>query len=124
MFKKADIVLAILLTILCGGSTLLAAHSGTDGTQVSVSVGGQRYGTYSLLEDQDVTIKKNGHTNVISIHGGQVSMVESDCANQLCVGQGSIRRSNQTIVCLPNQVIVEVRGTAPGGTDGADVISY
>lgn len=124
MFKKADIILAILLTILCGGSTLLAAHSGTDGTQADVSAGGQRYGTYSLLEDQDITINKNGHRNVISIRGGQVSMTESDCANQLCVGQGSISRSNQTIVCLPNQVIVEIRGTAPGGSDGPDVISY
>lgn len=125
MFKKADIVLALLLVLLCGGTTFWVAHTGTSGAQVEITVGGKLYGTYSLFENQDITIKQHDHLNVVSIHDGQVSMIHANCPNQLCVKQGAISRSNQTIVCLPNQVMVEIVGKHTGKDHSdADVISY
>lgn len=125
MFKKADFILALLLVLLCGGTAFWAAHTGTSGDQVAITVGGKLYGTYSLSQDQTITIKQHGHLNVVSIHGGQVSMTHANCRNQLCVKEGAISRSNQTIVCLPNQVLVEILGKKTGKDQSdADVISY
>ena len=61
------------------------------------------------------------HTNNIIIEDGHVSMAYSDCANQVCVDTGAIHLSGDSIVCLPNKVMVEITG---GGKDGdVDVIS-
>lgn len=54
-----------------------------------------------------------GHShayNIVEIRDGAVFMAESSCANQVCVQQGAVRRVNQTIVCLPNKVVVSISG--------------
>ena len=37
-------------------------------------------------------------------------MTYSDCRNQICVNDGSISQTNQSIVCLPNRVVIEITG--------------
>ncbi len=53
----------------------------------------------------------------LEIEGGAARMVSSSCKDQLCVKQGAIRMSGQTIVCLPNEVSVRLEGDADGGMD-------
>ena len=36
-------------------------------------------------------------------------MIEADCPDQLCVHQKAISKDRETIVCLPNKVVVEVK---------------
>ena len=35
-------------------------------------------------------------------------MVEADCPDKLCVHQKAISKNNETIICLPNKVVVQV----------------
>ena len=84
-----------------------------------ISVGGREYASYSLLEDRVSTIDQNGHINKITIKGGHISMTFSDCANQNCVRQGEISDPSQSIVCLPNKVVVEIQG----GSEEFDAIT-
>lgn len=122
MIKKADILLGIFLVLLCGSSLFLLHLADGSGTLVTVTAGGAPYGTYDLAKDQTIEIDQEDkdHHNIIRIEKGAVFMTESNCANQLCVQQGKIRRTNQTIVCLPHKVVV----TISGGSSGMDAISY
>ena len=95
----------------------LAKHAG--GTDVKVTLNGETYGIYSLSEDQTIEIQNDDHTNVIVIEDGTVRMESSTCKNQICVNHGRISLIGDSIVCLPNRVVVEIRGK--GGE--ADVIS-
>ena len=121
MIRKADVVLFFILLatgLLISWTSLTA---GTEGEKVLVTVSGQTYGIYDLREDRSVEITRDGHTNNIIIEDGYVSMAYSDCANQVCVDTGAIHLSGDSIVCLPNKVMVEITG---GGKDGdVDVIS-
>ena len=119
IIKKADIVLFVIL--LAFGIALSAASlvSGTTGQKVQVEVDGKPYGVYSLSENQTIEIKENGHTNKITIKDGTVQMAYSDCKNQICVNDGEISMTNQSIVCLPNKVMVEITG----GKEEFDAIS-
>ncbi len=121
MIRKADVVLFFILLaagLLISWTSLTA---GTEGEKVLVTVSGQTYGIYDLREDRSVEITRDGHTNNIIIEDGHVSMAYSDCANQVCVDTGAIHLSGDSIVCLPNKVMVEITG---GGKDGdVDVIS-
>ncbi len=117
--KKADIVLFLILLFFGLALSALALFSGTAGQKVQISVDGKTYATYSLSENQIIEIKENGHTNKITINDGSVQMSYSDCKNQICVHDGKISMTNQSIVCLPNKVMVEITG----GEEEFDAIS-
>ena len=44
-------------------------------------------------------------------------VAESDCPGQDCVHTGTITRAGQSIVCLPEQVVVQLTGGGGGGPD-------
>ena len=51
----------------------------------------------------------------IQVDSGGVCVVHSDCPGQDCVHTGRITRSGQSIVCLPEQVVVQLTGGGGGG---------
>ena len=110
IIKKADIVLFFILVILGLFLSWYAFAGSAPGKTVVVRAGGKLFGTYDLAKDQEVTIDQNGHVNQFIIKDGTVQMIHSDCKNQVCVDTGAISRSAQTIVCLPNRVIIEIKG--------------
>ena len=113
MFKiinKADIVLFICLLLMGLALSAWSFAAGGTGQQAVVTVDGQHYGTYSLFENQTIEIQQKNHLNKITIKDGTVQMTYSDCHNQVCVKDGSISMANQSIVCLPNKVMVEITG--------------
>ncbi|MEG0924721.1 MAG: NusG domain II-containing protein [Anaerovoracaceae bacterium] len=110
MIKKADIFLFIFLILAGLGLSFLSVAGSVTGSQAVVSVDGKLYGSYSLSKDQVITINENNHINKITIKGGQVSMTFSDCHNQICVKHSEITKTSESIVCLPNKVMVEIKG--------------
>jgi len=42
------------------------------------------------------------------INKGEVYMESADCPNQICVHHSRISRKGETIVCLPNRVVIEI----------------
>ena len=36
-------------------------------------------------------------------------MIDADCPDQLCVNQRAVSADNESIICLPNRVIVEIQ---------------
>ena len=108
MIKKADIVLFFVLLAVGLTISWASLNSGQTGDKVRISVGGETYGVYDLAQDRTIQVRQNGHTNNIIIEGGHVSMASSDCANQVCVNTGAIYLAGDSIVCLPNRVMVEI----------------
>lgn len=73
-----------------------------------MKVNGVETARYSLSKNGTYVL--NGGTNVLEILDGQARMTEADCPNHLCVKQGPVRCSGQSIVCLPNKVTVTLTG--------------
>lgn len=92
------------------GETLTATvkHRGRVAAQVALS---------TLTEEKKITIDGQYHLTVTLTKDG-VSVTESDCPGQDCVHTGRITRAGQSIVCLPEQVIV----TLEGKTSAPDVV--
>lgn len=102
-------------------TVILYGAFGKKGGSVLVTVDGSTYGTYSLSENQRVEIVIDGvTTNVLEIRDGKADMVEADCPDKLCVHQRAISKNNETIICLPNKVVVQVTG---GGESEFDSIA-
>ena len=108
--KKKDITfLAVVFIGLAG----IAA-----GFYLEVTVDGAIYGTYPLDVDKEIPIQKDGKTtNLLVIKDGKADVTEADCPDKLCVHQKAISKTNETIVCLPNKVVVQVIGTGESELD-------
>lgn len=115
--KKDLILLAVVfaaaLVIFC----VFRLQNQEAGAQVRVTVDGEVYGTYDLNPSggkaQKIEIEKDGVvTNILVIEEGKADVTEADCPDKLCVNQKAISATGETIVCLPNKVVVEVIGDA------------
>ena len=106
--KFKDFVLLMGILVVAFAAYLgIQFISFQDAERISISVDGKIYGVYSLHADQEIQIND---TNILVIKNGIADMIEADCPDQICVNQKEISKTRETIVCLPNKVIVEVKG--------------
>jgi hypothetical protein len=112
---KGDKVLIVFVVILAIFSTLFIrrqAFSST-GKYISVQVNGEEI--KKIIFDQKIignTIPINTEYgyNLIEIGDEKVRVIEADCPDKIDVKQGYISRIGETIVCLPNKMVVEIKG--------------
>lgn len=86
-----------------------------ENASVTVSVEGELFGSYRLDEDQTVQISD---TNRLVIRDGAARMEWASCPDQICVNHREISRDGESIICLPNQVVVSVESPEDSGLDG------
>lgn len=108
--KRADYLfigaLFLLGAVLLSGALLWPRHAGE---QVRITLDGETYGIYSLRKEQEIAVMRDGRTvNVVEISDGGVSMRRAQCPDHLCIRQGRISAGGETLICLPNKVVVEV----------------
>ena len=108
--KKRDIVLIVSLLIV-GIIALVIWHFiySDDGKYVTIEQRDNLIGIYPLNVDKEIEIEHRGEVvNKIVIEDGYCYMEEAECPDHLCIKQGKVNKSGQTIVCLPNRVVVTV----------------
>lgn len=113
--KRNDFVLigvVLLAALLFAGYHFLSADPKAG--RVRVTVDGEDYGIYELSEEQTIDI--NG-TNTLVIAGGEADMTDADCPDKLCVHQRAVSRDGESIICLPNKVVVSVESRESSDLD-------
>ena len=63
---------------------------------------------YSPDEDQVIKI---GEINVCEIIDNKCKMIKATCPKQIYTNQKAIYKKGQSIICLPNKVVIEVKET-------------
>lgn len=118
-FRKKDLlILIIIAAVLVVFAAVFYTREKPEGGSVTVTVAGKEYGTYDLSKDQEIPIMINGkETNHLIIKNGKADVTEADCPDQICVDQKAISKEGETIVCLPNKVVVEVKNAADAEFD-------
>lgn len=122
ILKKKETALIALLgaaaILLWGG---LGIREKNKGEMIHITVDGEEYGTWSLSENETIEI---GETNVCEIKDGKVRMIKADCPDHLCMKQSPVDKNGGMIVCLPNKVIIERKGTPDSAqTSGAAAVN-
>lgn len=49
---------------------------------------------------------------VFSVENGTVSVIESGCGDKTCMRTGKISKRGEAIICVPNKIIVEIKGNS------------
>lgn len=112
-FNRNDMFLILgifgVLIILCLGLVITK----TGGKRVSVSVDGAEIISFSL--DDDLVYEINGYNggrNVLVIKDGVAYLSEASCPDHLCMNMGKIKNVGQSVICLPNRVVVAIKGNS------------
>lgn len=108
---KNDIIFLMIILIMgIGFCIIFYTINSKKGREVIITVDGNEFGRYPLGVDTLISITdENGkEMNVLEISDGYADMVKADCPDGLCVSQKKISKDKETIVCLPNRIVVTV----------------
>lgn len=106
--KKRDIILIASILAVAIALFLIVELTKEEGAGVTVKVDGVKVAEYSLSTDG--TYPLNGGTNILVIENGKAYLSYANCPDKLCVHQGKISMTGETITCLPNKLTVSVFG--------------
>lgn len=111
LIGKNDLIMIGVL-VVCGlviaGALFLTRQTGN---RVVVSVDGQVVSSFPLEKDIEYEIEGfEGGRNTLVIKDGVAYMSDASCPDHLCMGMGKISQEGQSLICLPNRVVVEIQG--------------
>lgn len=124
-FGRNDIILISVIVIISVALLLvwklvyLKGKNPDSDAFVRVTVDGKVYGTYPLSKDDTIEIKNvdGDVTNTLVIKDGVADVTAADCPDHLCVKQKAISKEGESIICLPNKVVVTVKSDTKSDID-------
>ena len=114
---KNDVIFVLIVFALVGIFALVLFLTQTKGDSVVVLVDGKVFGEYSLSSDTTVEIKSEYGTNILEIKNGFADMLSADCPDGICVAHRPVSNGGESIICLPNKVVVEVHSSKNNDKD-------
>lgn len=110
LFRPGDFIILVLAAALVGASYARFWGPRTSGETALISIGLDIHEEVALTEDRRLTVKGHLGDSVIQIRDGQIRFIDSPCPGRYCVHMGWIDRTGEVAACLPNGVVIEVRG--------------
>lgn len=107
--KKWDIVLLLSIIVVALIWILVGHIHAREGVYASVSIDGVEEARYDLNENLSVDIEgfEDGSNHLV-IQNGMADITKASCPDGLCVHQMQISKAGETIVCLPNRVVIRI----------------
>lgn len=104
-----DIILVLVILLIVALSFIYIASNKKSGKKVIVKQDGNIIQEIKLDERAKYKINiPGGGYNTIVVKNGQVSMLEADCKDQICVRHNPIKFDKEVIICLPHRLSVEI----------------
>ena len=109
---KRDLILAAAILLIAAalfGFNYISHKKPAVTAQITVD--GKVVETLDLSMDTELTVTgANKGTNHLIVRDGEIWCSEASCPDKVCVHQGKKHLSSDTIVCLPNKMIVTITG--------------
>jgi len=121
---KILIVFIIIISLVSLGFIQKNA-TGHNDKYISIQVNGKEY--KKIIFDKSmigktIPIETQFGYNLVEIGDGNIRVIEASCPDELDVKQGYISMPGEIIVCLPNRLVVEIKGSSQ--TQEIDYISH
>ncbi len=118
-----DIILTVSVLLFALIVFLIFRLTMEEGAYASVTCDGVELGKYYLKEDKTVKLEtpdKDGF-NILVIKNGEAYIEDASCPDGICVAHRKIKYEGESIVCLPNGIVITVLGE--GSAPDVDVVS-
>lgn len=109
LLKKGDYILLAVILCVCTISFLVINYFLPFGSEAVISVDNQIVNVMKLSENDKYDVKINNDvTNTVVVENGYVYVEYANCPDKICQNHKKIRRKGESIVCLPNKVVVTI----------------
>lgn len=118
--KKNDLILMAALIVIAAAAFLgvsLYSRISTKEPEAVVYLDGKEQGRYPLSEDTTVEIRQGSSYNILQIRDGKADITEASCPDKVCVNHRPVNGQGESLVCLPNKMVVEIENGAELGID-------
>jgi len=114
LLKPADVIIIFLIVAFAGASFTFPPQNA--GEKFVVSHDGKIILEGELSKDSEYSINGSLGEMKLLVRDGKISVVKSNCSRKLCIKRGSIAKQGESIICVPNRVIITIQGK--GKVDG------
>ena len=107
--KRNDIILAVVMILVAAAGFLWYNLAKEEGGAVMLIQNGKEVQSFSLNDEIEYLIEiEDDSYNLLVIRGGKAFMKEASCPDQICVNHRPVSNVGETIVCLPNEIVMKV----------------
>ncbi len=128
MLKIPDYILIAVLIVFAISFNFIFVNATNDlpSDRLVVAVGGDTLETYDLSVDGTYTLETgadHANSNTFEIKDGVVTMLEANCPDQNCTYFKPIELNAEVIICLPNEMVLQIISDDPEKESEVDSIS-
>lgn len=108
--RKNDIILIVIIIALSAMAFILINSFSSSGNEVIIEQNLKQTAVLNINKNQEYNLYDNNGNicNTVLIKDGTVSMKYANCKDKICVNHNKISKNNESIICLPNKVVVTV----------------
>ena len=122
IFKKMDFVIIVVLITFSFIPNLIYSNvvsKNNKNLYATIKVNGKVHTTidFPLAFEKRLSISTDHGNNTIVINSNEVKILDADCKDELCIKQGSISKVGKTLICLLNELIIEIKGDEYDSSD-------
>ena len=122
ILKKMDIIIIVVLITSSFIPHFIYSSVGSKNNKdlyATIKVNGNVHSTINLpaTSEEKFIIQTENGTNTILANNNEIKIVHADCKDELCIKQGSISKIGKTLICLPNKLIIEIKGDEYDSSD-------
>ena len=108
-------VIAIVLLVLLSTSVILHNKLGSNlpwarVAEASIFRDGELLFQHLRLDNDQEVVLSNG-AMIVEVKEGRIRVKESDCPRRVCLHTGWIQHPGETIVCVPNKIVIEIEAS-------------
>jgi hypothetical protein len=110
--RKNDYLLLLFILLLASFTFFIRQNAPLNNSFLVVKLGEKTIKTVVLTKKPSTLNLKTEHGVVqIEIKDKQARIISSPCKDKLCLKQGFISKPGETIVCLPEKVLLTIKTT-------------
>lgn len=124
ILKAADLIIAVISIATAFACFYFASDKLTGkSSQVLIKTPDAQY-VYPLDKDAEFQIKGKIGITVIRISNSKVKIIDSPCQGKTCIHSPSISKNGQWIACMPNGILVSIKGKTEHKDSEIDILSH
>lgn len=108
--NKSDLKLVFVLLVISIIGVVVFKLIGKSGGSALVYYDGELIKTIDLSIDNKYVVNGDNGDVVIVVNGGKIKVDTENSPLHLCSKQGYISNTYESIVCLPNKIVINISG--------------
>ena len=107
---KNDIILFTIIITICLIMILIVNSASKESRYANVYYDGKIIKKIDLNINNTYNVKGyNGNVKIV-VYNKKIKVAEENSPKHLCSKQGYINKSYESIICLPNKIVIEISG--------------